>query len=78
MKLVYHALDSETDEVAITKPILDLHGRTLVEPRIVSASDPLAFRKIKSGKPFDVDPKLEPAIAFALAIDKRFQVLRRD
>jgi hypothetical protein len=76
MRFVYHAHDHESEEIGVTSPKLDLHGRALVYPRTVPPDHPEAARKIKSGLPFDIDDRLEPVLAGFLRADRRFQKLR--
>jgi hypothetical protein len=71
MRFIYHG----DRDIGVTAPVLDLHGRALVPPRTVPADHPDAFRKFESGKPFNIDEKLEPALVQFLRIDKNFQNL---
>lgn len=73
MQFIYHG---DAVHIGLTKPICDLHGRALVQPRLVTADDPQAAIKVTSGKAFSIDDKQDALIQF-LRADPRFQRLGR-
>jgi hypothetical protein len=56
LKFVYHG-DHNGARIGIALPVLDLHGRPLVNPEIVPADSEKAAFHVVAGRPFVVDHK---------------------
>jgi hypothetical protein len=56
MKAVYHGHHSG-EKVGISLPVLDLHGRPLINASLVTADDPRAAFLITADKPFTLNHK---------------------
>lgn len=76
MRFMFHANhEDDADEIGVTAPVLDAHGRPLINPRCVPANHPEAFRKFKAGVAFSIDERLDPVLAGFLRVERRFQNL---
>jgi hypothetical protein len=76
-KFIYDPKHDELENIGWQPPILDLHGRPLVNGCFVAPDHEKCARKFTAGRVFDVDEKTEPHLYAFVASDRRFRKARR-